>query len=63
MTRELLRDVPRRRRMAREIGEHGAALLDAGVGIVLAEHDLLAWLVQALGENEFAAVARARRYR
>ena len=32
MARELGRDVLRGRRMAREVGEHRAALLDAGVG-------------------------------
>ena len=58
MARELLRDMLRGRRMAREIGEHGAALIDAGIGIALAEHDLLAGLVQALVEDEFAAVLR-----
>src|SRR5262249_29034625 len=47
----------RRRRMAREIGKRGAALIDASVGIALAKHDLLARLMKALEENKFAAVA------
>ena len=47
MAGELGRDVLRGRRMAREIGQHRAALLDAGVGIGLAEHGLRARLVQA----------------
>ena len=59
--RQFLRDVLRRRRMPRQIGEHGAALLDAGVGIALAEHGLGARLVQPLDESEFAAVDRAPR--
>ena len=40
MPRELGGDVLRGRRMAREIGEHRAALLDAVVGIGLADHRL-----------------------
>ena len=57
MAREFLRDVLRGSRMAREIGEHGAALVDTGVGIALAEHGLFAGLMQALDEDEFAARA------
>src|SRR5262249_23533830 len=57
MPRELLGDVPRCRRMAREIGKRGAALIDASVGIALAKHDLLARLMKTLEENKFSAVA------
>ena len=56
MARQLLRDVLRRRRMAREIGEHAAALLGAAAGITLAENGLVAWLMEPFGENEVAAV-------
>ena len=58
MPRELFRDMLRGRRMAREIGQHRAALIDAAIGIALAEHDLIARLVQAFVEDEFAAVLR-----
>ena len=44
--------------MTREIGKHGAALFDAGVGIALVEHDLLARFMQAFDENELAAMVR-----
>ncbi len=44
------------RRLAREIGQHGSALINAAPGIAFAEHNLFARLVQALGENEFAAM-------
>ena len=40
MARELGGDVLGGRRMAREVGEHGAALLEAGFGIGLADHGL-----------------------
>ncbi len=49
-------DVLRRRRMPRQIGQHGAALIDAGIGIALAEHRLIARLVQPFDKGEFAAV-------
>ena len=44
--------------MAREIGEDGTALLDTGVGVALAEHGLLAGLMQAFDENELAPMRR-----
>ena len=56
MARELLGDVLGGRRMAREIGEHVAALLGTGGGIVFAKHDLIARFVQAVDEDKFAAV-------
>ena len=59
--RELLRDVLRGGGMTRQVGKHGAALLEAGVGIALAKHDLGARLVQALDECEFAAMVRLDR--
>ena len=55
MARELARDVLRGRGMAREIGEHAAALLDAGVVVALADHGLRAGLVHARIEDEHAA--------
>src|SRR5262245_21631878 len=46
------------RRVSREIGKRGAALIDPSVGIALAKHDLLARLMKALEENKSAAVVR-----
>ena len=61
MAGQLVGNVPRRRRMPRQIGEHGAALRDTGVRIDLAEHDLIARLMQPLGEGEFTAMIRLAR--
>ena len=58
MARELGRDVRRGRRMTREIGEHGAALLDPAVGIGLAEHRLRPGSCMRAIEHELAAVFR-----
>ena len=44
--------------MARQVGEHRAALVDAGIRIDLAEHGLVARLVEPLHECEFTAVDR-----
>src|SRR6516225_7748232 len=56
MPGELIGDVPRSRRMPRQICEHGTALLDPSVGIGLADHRLFARLVQALDENKLPAM-------
>jgi len=42
--------------MAGEIGEHGAPLIDAEVGIGFADHRLPPRLMQAGVEREFAAM-------
>src|SRR6202041_310979 len=56
MSRELLRDVVRSRRMLGEIGEHRTALFQSGIWIKLAEHGLVAGFVQAFCERELAAM-------
>ncbi len=58
VAREFARDVLCGRGMAREIGEHAAALLDAGVVVTLSDHGLRARLMHARIEIEFAAAAR-----
>src|SRR6478672_113259 len=63
MTRELLRDVPRCRRMTREVGEHATALVEARVGVALAHYALGARLVHARIECELAAAHRVLAYR
>ena len=55
MDRELCRDVFGGRGMAGEVGEHRAALREAGVGIGLAEHGLGARLVRPRDKHELAA--------
>ena len=42
--------------VGREIGKHGAALIDARFRVELAEHDLLARLMQSLVEEKLTAV-------
>ena len=44
--------------MPRQIGKHCTALIDAGVRVTLAEHHLLARLMQTSHEDEFAAMNR-----
>src|SRR5437763_14640891 len=61
MPGKLLGDVLRRRWMARQIVEHSAALVDAGIGVAPAEHRLLAGLMQTAHENEFTAMCRVVR--
>jgi hypothetical protein len=46
----------RRRRMMGQVGEHCAALIGSALGVKLAEHCLLARLVQALVEQKLAAM-------
>jgi hypothetical protein len=56
VTGRFLRDVLRRRRVMRQVGEHRAALIDAALGVKLAEHGLFARFVQALVEQKLPAV-------
>src|SRR5262245_7224701 len=49
-------DVPCSRRMPRQVREHGATLIDPGVGIALADYRLFAGLVQAFDKNELPAM-------
>ena len=56
MASEFLGNVLCRCRMPRQIGKHCTALIDAGVGVMLAEHHLLARLMQTSHEDEFAAM-------
>jgi len=58
MPSELFANVLRCRRMARQIGKHGAALIEAALGVTLAEHDLIARLMETSHEGEFAAMNR-----
>jgi hypothetical protein len=55
---ELLCDVLGGRRVMRQVSEHSPALIDTALRIEPAEHRLLARLVQALVEEELAAVRR-----
>ena len=56
MARQLGSDMGRSRRVAGELFEHRAALLDAGIGIGPVHDSLRSRLVQASIENEFGAV-------
>src|ERR1051326_2216404 len=58
MASEFLGNMPRRRRMPRQIGKHCTALIEATVGVILAEHHLIAGLMQTSHEDEFAAMNR-----
>ena len=58
MPSELFANVLRCRRMARQIGKHGAALIEAALGVTRAEHDLIARLMETSHEGEFAAMNR-----
>ena len=58
MPGELLRNVLRRRRVMREVGEDGAALIVSALGVELAQDCLLAGLMQALVEKKLAAMRR-----
>src|SRR5262249_56782262 len=60
MARELHRDMLCRRRMAGEIGQHGATLRQAGIAIVLADDRLRSGLVHARMEQKFAAMFRVK---
>ena len=60
MARQLGRHMLRRRRVTREVGEHRASLLDATVGISVADHRLRAGLVGAPQKDKLAAVIRVR---
>ena len=58
MPGELLRNVLRRRRVMREVGEDGAALIVSALSVELAQDCLLAGLMQALVEKKLAAMRR-----
>ena len=58
MSGDFLRDVPRGRRMAREVAQDGKPLLQAGGRVASSDDGLRAGLVQARIEDELAAALR-----
>src|SRR6516165_9729485 len=62
MPRELTGDVLGRRRISRQREQHGAALFEAAVVIVVADYALGSWFVQPLVKHEHAAELLPQRH-